>query len=63
MEEVPHTLDSIRVSQHIANYFVEVARKSSHRPESKEVELAIQIYSTPMIFSARFEVRWPLITA
>jgi hypothetical protein len=57
MEEIPHTLDAIRVSQHIANYFVEQARHSTHRPESKEEDLAIQIYSTPMIFSARFEVR------
>lgn len=57
MEEVPHSIEAIRVSQHIANYFIEMARRSSHVPESKEEELALQIYDTPPIFSARFEVR------
>ncbi|KXZ56974.1 hypothetical protein GPECTOR_1g88 [Gonium pectorale] len=56
MEEVPHSLDAIRVSQHLSNVFMEHARMSSHKPESKEEELAMQIYSTPPIFSARFEV-------
>ena len=56
MEEVPHTLDAVRVSQHIANYFMEMARMSIHKPQSKEEELAMLIYSTPPIFSARFEV-------
>lgn len=31
-------------------------RRSSHRPESPEQELADLIYSTPPVFSARFEV-------
>jgi gamma-glutamyl hydrolase len=57
MEEVPHSLDAIRVSQHLSNVFMENARQSSHKPESKEEELAMQIYSTAPIFSARFEVR------
>lgn len=56
MDEVPHTLDAIRVSQHLANVFVSAARMSSHKPQSKEEELALLIYSTPPIFSARFEV-------
>ncbi|KAG2482320.1 hypothetical protein HYH03_018742 [Edaphochlamys debaryana] len=56
MEEVPHSLDAIRVSQHLSNVFMEAARMSAHAPESKEEELAMQIYSTPPIFSARFEV-------
>ncbi|KAG2450314.1 hypothetical protein HYH02_004819 [Chlamydomonas schloesseri] len=68
MEEVPHSLDAIRVSQHLANVFleaarmssrlssVEAARMSSHKPESKEEELAMEIYDTAPIFSARFEV-------
>lgn len=58
MAEVPHTLDAIRVSQHLANYFIDTARYNSHTPESPEQELAMLIYSTPPIFSARFEVGW-----
>lgn len=56
MEEVPHTLDAVRVSQHLANVFVDTARFSPHKPESHEEELAMLIYSTPPVFSARFEV-------
>lgn len=56
MEEVPHSLDAIRVSQHLANAFIDTARYSSHKPESLEEELAMLIYSTPPVFSARFEV-------
>ncbi|PNH12468.1 Gamma-glutamyl hydrolase, partial [Tetrabaena socialis] len=56
MDEVPHSLDAIRVSHHLANVFLDQARMSPHKPESKEEELAMQIYSTPPIFSARFEV-------
>ncbi|GIL92877.1 hypothetical protein Vretimale_14806 [Volvox reticuliferus] len=56
MDEVPHSLDAIRVSQHLSNVFIEHARQSSHHPESKEEELAMLIYSTAPIFSARFEV-------
>lgn len=56
MDEVPHTLDAVRVSQHLANYLVDTARQSSHKPESHEEELAMLIYSTPPTFSARFEI-------
>ncbi len=31
-------------------------RHRSHKPESKEEELAMEIYDTAPIFSARFEV-------
>ena len=55
MAEVPHTLDAIRVSQHLANVFVDTARRSSHKAESKEEELALLIYDVPPTFSARFE--------
>jgi gamma-glutamyl hydrolase len=55
MPEVPHSLDAIRVSQHLANQFIDTARYNAHSPESPEQELALLIYSTPPIFSARFE--------
>jgi gamma-glutamyl hydrolase len=57
MEEIPHSLDALRVSQHLSNMFLEQARMSTHKPESHEEELAMLIYSTPAIFSARFEVQ------
>jgi gamma-glutamyl hydrolase len=51
--EIPHTLDAIRVSQHTANVFVDVARHSGHTPESHEEELNMLIYSTAPTFVAR----------
>ena len=57
MDEVPHTLDAVRVGQHFANRLVDTARYSAHRPASSEQELADLIYSTAPVFSARFEVR------
>ena len=54
--EIPHTLDAIKVSQHTANVFVDTARYSSHKPESKEEELEMLIYGTAPIFSAKDEV-------
>jgi gamma-glutamyl hydrolase len=56
MDEIPHTLDAIRVSQHLANAFVDTARRSSHAPPSHEEGLELQIYDTCPIFAARFEV-------
>jgi hypothetical protein len=56
MDEIPHTIDAIRVSQHLANVFVDTARKSSHKPRSHEEDLELQIYDTCPIFAARFEV-------
>jgi hypothetical protein len=55
MPEIPHTLEGVRLGQHFANYFVDTARYSSHKPESPEQELQMLIYSTPPVFSARFE--------
>eukprot|EP00195_Chlamydomonas_chlamydogama_P004992 CAMPEP_0202904808 /NCGR_PEP_ID=MMETSP1392-20130828/31165_1 /ASSEMBLY_ACC=CAM_ASM_000868 /TAXON_ID=225041 /ORGANISM="Chlamydomonas chlamydogama, Strain SAG 11-48b" /LENGTH=315 /DNA_ID=CAMNT_0049592621 /DNA_START=102 /DNA_END=1049 /DNA_ORIENTATION=+ len=46
MEEVPHSTDAILVSQHLANVFVGTARKSAHRPESREEEIDMLIYNT-----------------
>jgi len=45
MSEVPHTLEAIKVSQHLANVFVDTARKSSHSFESPEEELEDLIYN------------------
>ena len=42
--------------QHLANVFVDTARMSPHKPQSHEEEMAMLIYSTPPVFSARFEV-------
>ena len=56
MDEIPHTVDAIRVSQHLANVFIDTARKSSHAPRSREEDLELQIYDTCPIFAARFEV-------
>ncbi|GFH25699.1 folate gamma-glutamyl hydrolase [Haematococcus lacustris] len=55
MLEVPHSIEAISVSQHLANMFMELARRSSHAPESKEEELALLIYDTCPVFSERFE--------
>ncbi|KAJ9525419.1 hypothetical protein QJQ45_003191 [Haematococcus lacustris] len=55
MLEVPHSIEAISVSQHLANMFMESARRSSHVPESKEEELALLIYDTCPVFSERFE--------
>lgn len=54
--KIPHTLDAVRVGQHFANNLVDAARYSDHGPLSLEMELADLIYSTPPVFSARFEV-------
>jgi len=56
MDEIPHTIDAVRVSQHLANAFVDTARRSSHAPASHEDGLELQIYDTCPIFAARFEV-------
>jgi gamma-glutamyl hydrolase len=50
MDEIPHTIDAIRVSQHLANAFVDTARRSSHAPRSHEEDLELQIYDTCPIF-------------
>ncbi|GAB4820992.1 hypothetical protein N2152v2_008038 [Parachlorella kessleri] len=45
MQEIPHSLDAILVSQHLANVFVDTARRSSHAPESHEQALEMMIYN------------------
>ena len=42
---IPHSLDAVRVSQHLANAFVHLARRSPHKPESIEQELEDVIYN------------------
>ncbi|PSC69860.1 gamma-glutamyl hydrolase [Micractinium conductrix] len=59
MKEIPHTLDAILVSQHLANTFVETARKSSHRPESPEQELELMIYNWKPYFTLKDSVMDP----
>lgn len=44
-------------AQHLANVFIDTARMSPHKPQSHEEELAMLIYSTAPVFSARFEVQ------
>lgn len=53
MKEIPHTLDAIRVSQHLANVFVDAARRSSHAPESPEEELDMLIYNWKPYFTLK----------
>lgn len=42
---IPHSQDAVRVSQHLANVFVHLARRSPHKPESLEQELEDVIYN------------------
>lgn len=56
---IPHSLDSIKVSQHLGHSFIEAARRSSHEPESEEEELEMQIYNTAPVFTARDIVMEP----
>jgi gamma-glutamyl hydrolase len=55
MQEVPHTMDAILVSQHLANVFVEATRRSSHTFESFEEELDALIYNYRIYFSLKDE--------
>lgn len=59
MTEIPHTLDAILVSQHLANVFIETARKSSHVPESPEQELELMIYNWKPYFTLKDSVMDP----
>ena len=56
---IPHTHDAISVSQHMANMFVDYSRQSAHAPVSKEEELAMLIYNTRAVFTARDIVMEP----
>jgi len=53
MTEVPHTLEAILVAQHLANVFVDTARKSSHAFESPEEELEELIYNYKQYFTLK----------
>lgn len=59
MHEIPHSLDAILVSQHLANVFVDKARYSSHKPESHEEELVMLIYNTKPYFTLKDSVMDP----
>ena len=56
---IPHSHDAISVSQHMANMFVDWARKSAHVPVSKEEELAMLVYNYRAVFTARDIVMEP----
>ena len=59
LQAIPHSIDSIRVSQHLGHSFIEAARKSSHQAESEEEELEMQIYNLAPVFTARDIVMEP----
>ena len=59
MTEVPHSLDAIRVSQHLANVFVDTARRSSHVFESPEEELNDLLYNYHSWFTLKDSVMDP----
>ena len=58
-QAIPHSIDAIKVSQHLGHAFVEAARRSTHRPESEEEELEMQIYNVAPVFTARDVVMEP----
>lgn len=59
MKEIPHSLDAILVSQHLANVFVDTARKNGHQPESPEQELYDLIYNWQPYFTLKDSVMDP----
>jgi gamma-glutamyl hydrolase len=59
MAEVPHSLDAIRVSQHLANQFVDAARRSSHAFASPEEELNDLIYNYKLWFTLKDSLMEP----
>ena len=58
-QAIPHSIDAIKVSQHLGHAFIEAARRSTHRPESEEEELEMQIYNVAPVFTARDVVMEP----
>ena len=58
-QAIPHSIDAIKVSQHLAHAFIEAARRSTHRPESEEEELEMQIYNIAPVFTAKDVVMEP----
>lgn len=59
LKAVPHTLDAIRVSQHLANQFIETARKSPHSFASPEEELRDLIYNHKLWFTLKDSLMEP----
>lgn len=59
MTEIPHSLQAVLVSQHMANVFVDTARRSSHTPESPEQELELMIYNWRPYFTLKDSVMDP----
>ena len=45
LDKMPHSRDAVHVTQHLADMSVDYARHSSHKPQSKEEELAMLIYN------------------
>ncbi len=58
-QAIPHSIDAIKVSQHLGHAFIEAARRSTHRPESEEEELEMQIYNVAPVFTAKDVVMEP----
>ncbi|KFM77469.1 Gamma-glutamyl hydrolase, partial [Stegodyphus mimosarum] len=50
---IPHNAAAIRVSQYFANFFVNEARKSTHKFSSKEMEDAVLIYNYNPVFTGK----------
>ncbi|XP_075725059.1 gamma-glutamyl hydrolase [Rhipicephalus microplus] len=48
---IPHTEDAVRVSQYLANFFLEEARKNNHSFASAQEELNALIYNYPVTFT------------
>lgn len=59
MEAIPHSIESIKLSQHLGHAFIDAARRSSHAPESEEEELEMQIYNVAPVFTAKDVVMEP----
>ncbi|XP_042205919.1 gamma-glutamyl hydrolase-like [Homarus americanus] len=51
-DSIPHTLDAIRSSQYIANFFVEKARLNNQTFPTEEEEIAALIYNHSPIYTA-----------
>ena len=59
LKAVPHSKDAIRISQHLANQFVESARKSHHKFASPEEELRDLIYNHKLWFTLKDSLMEP----
>jgi gamma-glutamyl hydrolase len=50
-ESIPHSADAVSLMQHVANFFVNEARKNDHAFESVEAETAALIYNFRTTFT------------